>query len=95
MAAANHAAIERANKAQHKHRMPSIATRQCRYLNNMIEQDHRGIKRSVRPMLGFKSPVTAAITLAGIELVHMTRKGQLLRSGRERSLVQSFELLAA
>lgn len=42
----------------------------------MIEQDHRFIKRRIRPMLGFKSFTSAASVLAGIELVNMIRKGQ-------------------
>ena len=47
-----------------------------KYLNNLVEQDHRSIKRQVRPMLGFKSFKSAASTIAGIELVNMIRKGQ-------------------
>ncbi len=47
-----------------------------KYLNNLVEQDHRFIKRRVRPMLGFKSFKSAASTIAGIELVNMIRKGQ-------------------
>ncbi|MBM3606780.1 MAG: IS6 family transposase, partial [Alphaproteobacteria bacterium] len=47
-----------------------------RYLNNMVEQDHRFIKRRVRPMLGFKSFTSAASTMAGIKLVNMIRKEQ-------------------
>ncbi len=53
-----------------------ITIRQIKYLNNIVEQDHRGIKRITKPMLGFKSFVCAAATLAGIELYHMIRKGQ-------------------
>ncbi|MCA0928053.1 IS6 family transposase [Ruegeria profundi] len=45
-------------------------------LNNIIEKDHRFIKRKIRPMLGFKSFASAASVLAGIELVNMIRKGQ-------------------
>jgi transposase-like protein len=48
-----------------------------KYLNNIVEQDHRGVKRVTRPMLGFKSSKAAQSTLAGIELMHMLRKGQL------------------
>jgi transposase-like protein len=55
-----------------------IQIRQVKYLNNIVEQDHRAIKRLVRPMLGFKSFWSAAVTLTGIELMHMDRKGQLL-----------------
>ena len=47
-----------------------------KYLNNLVEQDHRFIKRRVRPMLGFKSFKSAASTIVGIELVNMIRKGQ-------------------
>ena len=51
--------------------------RQSQYLNNRIEQDHRRIKRRVRPMLGFKSFKSAIATLSGIEMIHMLRKRQL------------------
>ena len=55
-----------------------IKIRQVKYLNNLIEQDHRFIKRKVRPMLGFKSFESASTTLMGIELMHMIRKNQML-----------------
>ena len=57
---------------------------QAKYLNNIVEQDHRAVKRQTRPMLGFKSFWSAAITVAGIELMHMIRKGQLKGSGTSR-----------
>jgi transposase-like protein len=47
-----------------------------KYLNNIIEQDHRRVKQRVRPMLGFKSFRNAAVTIGGIELVQKIRKGQ-------------------
>jgi transposase-like protein len=47
-----------------------------RTLNNLIEQDHRGVKQRIATMLGFKGFATAAITTAGIELMHRIRKGQ-------------------
>jgi transposase-like protein len=50
--------------------------RSSKYLNNLIEQDHRGIKSRTRPMLGFKNFDYAAITIAGVELLHRIRKGQ-------------------
>jgi len=50
---------------------------QSKYLNNIVEQDHRFIKKITRPMLGFKAFHSAAATLAGIEAAHMIRKGQL------------------
>ena len=59
----------------------SIIVRQVKYLNNIVEQDHRAIKRITRPMLNFKSFRAAKNVLAGIELMHMIRKGQLLLQG--------------
>ena len=50
--------------------------RSSKYLNNMIEQDHRGVKARIGPMLGFKSFRRAKITIAGIELLHRIRKNQ-------------------
>ena len=46
-----------------------------KYLNDIVEQDHRAIKRIVRPMLGFKSFRYASILIAGIETMHMIKKG--------------------
>jgi putative transposase len=54
----------------------AIAICQVKYLNNIVEQDHRAVKRITRPMLGFKSFDAAQSTLAGIELMHILRKGQ-------------------
>jgi IS6 family transposase len=51
--------------------------RKVKYLNNIIEQDHRFIKRKVKPMLGFNSLETAEKTICGIETMHMIRKGQV------------------
>ena len=51
--------------------------RQCKYLNNIVEQDHRRIKRLVRPGLGFGCFRTARRTLAGFEAFAMIRKGQI------------------
>ena len=73
----------------------NIEMRQCKYLNNIVEQDHRAIKRIVRPMLGFKSLRCARILLAGIETVHMIRKGQLgCPNGRTVSAAERFYALA-
>ena len=58
-----------------------ILVRQVKYLNNLVEQDHRAIKRVTRPMLNFKSFRTARSILASIELMHMIRKGQLMLEG--------------
>jgi len=70
---ANTAAIERVKADA----CAQIQLRQCKYLNNIVEQDHRAIKRITRPMLGFKSFWSARIIIAGIETMHMIRKGQL------------------
>jgi transposase, IS6 family len=51
--------------------------RQVKFLNNIVEQDHRRIKRLVRPGLGFKSFDTAARTISGYEIMAMVRKGQV------------------
>ena len=66
--------------------------RQCKYLNNIVEQDHRAIKRLTRPMLGFKSFWSAAITLAGIEIMHMIRKGQLIDEASLTPALQFYSL---
>jgi len=73
----NTAAIRRYNRT-HK---TGIAIRQCKYLNNIVEQDHRAVKCKVRPMLGFKSFWAARCTLAGIEVMHAIRKGQRATTG--------------
>jgi len=55
----------------------NIGIRQIKYLNNIIEQDHRSIKRIVNPMLGFQSFRSVNKTLKGIEAVDMIKKGQV------------------
>jgi putative transposase len=50
---------------------------QVKYLNNIVEQDHRFIKKITKPMMGFKAFYSAKATIAGIETAHMIRKGQL------------------
>jgi transposase-like protein len=54
-----------------------VELRQVNYLNNLIEQDHRFIKRLTKPGMGFFSFETAQRTLQGYEVMHMTRKGQV------------------
>jgi putative transposase len=74
----------------------TITIRQSKYLNNLVEQDHRNIKRRTRPMLGFKSFRRAQTILAGIELIHMLRKGQFLHpAGGHLSPADQFYLLTA
>ena len=71
-----------------------IELRQIKYLNNRIEQDHRAIKRIVRPMLGFKSFACARTLISGIETMHMIKKGQLGSKGTAASAADQFYSLA-
>ncbi len=69
--------------------------RQSKYLNNIIEQDHRNIKRIVKPMMGFKTFNSARRTLSGIEAMNMIRKGQVkgMKQGDGVSEVKFIEAL--
>jgi transposase-like protein len=62
----------------------NVTVRTNRYLNNIIEQDHRAIKRRCASMAGFKSFTNASITIAGIELAHRIRKRQFSLGLRPR-----------
>jgi putative transposase len=53
-----------------------VELRSCKYLTNIVEQDHRAIKRRCASMTGFKSFATASITISGIELAHRIHKQQ-------------------
>jgi transposase-like protein len=90
--AANEAAI----KSYNEEHGTAIVIRKTKYLNNIIEQDHRAVKRMTRPMLGFKAFDAAQAILTGIELIHMLRKGQLA-GGSEAGLTaaEQFYALAA
>ena len=70
-----------------------ITVRQIKYLNNIVEQDHRAVKRITKPMLGFKSFNSAEATIAGIELHHMLKKGQY-KNANSQSVFQQFYALA-
>jgi transposase-like protein len=72
--AASHAAVTALQEA--KLLPQALIERTNRYLNNLIEQDHRRVKQRVRPMLGFKRFAQATITIAGIELGHQIKKSQ-------------------
>ena len=73
-----------------------IKVRQNKYLNNLVEQDHRNIKRRIKLMTGFKSFRRAQTILTGIELIHMIRKGQYHHpQGDGLSLAEQFYLLIA
>ena len=50
--------------------------RSSKYLNNLVEQDHRGVQLRIGPMLGFKRFKAAAVKIAGVELLRRIRKGQ-------------------
>lgn len=63
--------------------------RQSKYLNNVVEQDHRNIKHIVKPMMGFKSFNSARRTLSGIEAMNMIRKGQVNGINQGDSISQS------
>ncbi len=91
--AANEAAIKRYNKEHGT----AIIIRQVKYLNNVVEQDHRGVKRVTRPMLGFKSFDAAQSTLVGIELMHMIKKRQVVMEAGDEGLTaaEQFYALAA
>ena len=91
--AANEAAI----KSYNEEHGTAIVIRQVKYLNNVVEQDHRGVKRITRPMLGFKAFDAAQSTLVGIELMHMIKKRQLMvEEGNEgRTAAEQFYALAA
>ena len=71
----------------------AIVIRQVRYLNNVVEQDHRAVKRVIRPTLGFKAFNAAQHTLAGVELMHMIRKGQWT-GGAEQGLTAAAQFYA-
>ena len=89
---ANTAGLNQVNRENHTR----IKIRQCKYLNNIIEQDHRRIKRLTRPMLGFKNFYAAQRTLAGIEVMAMIKKGQMtVRAGTDQSFAEQFYALAA
>lgn len=88
---ANKAAIDGINEGLDK----QIVVRQVKYLNNIVEQDHRAIKRLTRPMLNFQSFRSARNILAGIEFMHMIRKGQCAVQGSEAmSFAEQFYALA-
>jgi transposase-like protein len=74
----------------------AIILRHSKFLNNPVEQDHRTVKRLTRPMLGFKSFWSARCTIAGKEVMHAIRKGQLTTAGdRTLTPAKQFYALAA
>ncbi|CAM4428799.1 MAG: hypothetical protein LEGION0403_FIIPPAGN_02737 [Legionella sp.] len=71
-----------------------LTMRQIKYLNNIVEQEHRFIKKITRPMKGFKVFHSANATLAGIELHHMLRKNQHTESANQTIFEQFYGLAA-
>ena len=71
-----------------------IKVRQVKYLNNIVEQDHRFIKKVTKPMKGFKAFYSAKATLDGIELHHMLRKRQHMKAGNQPIFEQFYGLAA-
>ncbi|EOS93528.1 ISYps1 transposase [Erwinia tracheiphila PSU-1] len=91
---ANTAALAELNAGREKD--DCIKSRQSKYLNNLVEQGHRNIKRRIKLMTGFKSSRRAQAILAGIEIMHMLRKGQLQHPhGDGLSPAEQFYLLVA
>jgi putative transposase len=89
---ANTAAITHYNQTH----QTAIVIRHCTYLNNLVEQDHRAVKRLTRPVLGFKSFWAARCTMAGIEVRQAIRTGQLQTSKTgARTPAEQFYALAA
>jgi putative transposase len=88
--AANEAAIQRDNDEHGT----AIEIRQIKYPNNMVEQDHRAIKRVTRPMLGFKAFDAAQATLAGVELIHMLKKRQMMVGAGDEGITAAEQFYA-
>ena len=80
-------------KVYNKRSFSKIGIRQCKYLNNIVEQDHRFIKWRIQNGLGFKSFESAKRTLNGIEVVYMLRKNQIISP--RITMFKSFCKLAA
>ena len=83
---ANLAALEALNAE----RLTPIKVRQNTYLNNVVEQDHRAIKRIIKPMMVFKDFRCARIILSGIEIAHMIHKGQMCGDGVASTAAEQF-----
>ncbi len=89
----NKAALDYFNKNVSKG--DEIEIRQIKYLNNIIEQDHRFIKKRTRPTLGFKNFYSAKQTISGIENIRMIQKGQIIGQTASQSAFLNFANLMA
>ena len=87
----NIAALKALNKSQPK----TVEIRQNKYRNNIIEQEHRFIKKKTKPMLGFKNLISAENTLAGMECIRMIQKGQIFGQTKNFCSFNNFASLMA
>lgn len=78
------------NPSLNAKRATPIKVRQNKYLNNIIEQDHRAVKRIIKPMMCFKVSRCARIILSGIEIMHMIRKRQMRDDGVAATPAEKF-----
>lgn len=76
-----------------KRNFKNVKWRQCKYLNNIVEQDHRTIKRRITINTGFKDFESAQRTLAGIEIINIIRKNQITDS--KSTMYRTFYSLVA
>ena len=91
--AASHTAVQELKESD---LLPiNVCVRTSKYLNNMIEQDHRRVKQRVYPMLGFKRFGNATVTICGVELAHKIKKGQFDTSELRLEGVRAQELWQA
>jgi transposase-like protein len=75
---------------QHDQVLPEIyQLRQCKFLNNPVEQDHRFVKRRVHPGLGVGAFATASRTIQGYEAIHLIRKSQIEGTAKRDVLAQN------
>ncbi len=86
---ANREGIKTFNKRNFK----NLKWRQCKYLNNVVEQDHRNVKRRIAISTGFKDFESAQRTLAGIEIVNIIRKKQI-KDSKSTTFKTFYSLLA-
>jgi transposase-like protein len=89
----NKAALDAFNKGVEKE--DQIEIRQVKYLNNIVEQDHRFIKKRTRPTFGFKNFYSAKETISGIENIRMIQKGQIRDQNPAQSAFKNFVDLMA
>ncbi len=89
----NKAALDYFNKELKKESQYEI--RQIKYLNNIVEQDHRFVKKRTKPMLGFKNFYSAKETIPGIENIRIIQKGQINGQKQNQSAFNNFAELMA